>query len=578
MGDSNKSTNEIIRANEYMNCNEIILSEEYRDIIIEYRKSLENSILLFKPKCIQIINDQYAIFHLPLEQDLPEVTVEITGTPSLLGNYAKSSLDSSGILNFHTQPYVPLRGEGVLIGIVDSGIDYTNRVFTYEDNTTKITSIWDQTVQGNPPDGFLYGTEYSMEEINRALKAEEPYKIVPSEDVTGHGTFLAGIAAGREIVEEDFIGAAPDAELVIVKLKQAKEYLKNTFFIRKDEIVYQSTDIMLGVKYLYEKATALGRPLVIIIGLGTNQTGHDGTSFIEDYLDSIARRTGVVIVVAAGNEANLGHHYRGQFTLNETYKNVEINVAKDEEGFVFSTWGNAPDKISMGITSPTGEYIERISPRIFQEQNIELILEKTKIRVLYQLADIRTGDEAIFVVLENPTEGIWTFTVFGDLIVNGRFDMWLPREGWNKKETRFLQPNVYTTITVPGTSTNLLTVGAYNHRTNSLYLNSSRGLTRVNKLKPEIVAPGVDISGPLSGNKFGTMTGTSISAAIAGGASALLLEWGIVLGNDTNIDTQKATNYFIRGATRRDELEYPNREWGFGELNLLGTYETLRGT
>jgi subtilisin family serine protease len=562
-------------------CKKAVVSDEYLDLLVEYEEK-EDIYERYDSECIQIINDQFAIVHIYFGKECKDIIskVNLSDIPHLFGPYDTSALDDAGILTFHNQPYVPLRGNGVLIGIIDSGIDYTNDVFKYEDNTTKILSIWDQTIEEGPsPEGFIFGTEYTEDKINEAINAEDPITIVPSIDETGHGTFLAGIAAGRENEIENFVGAAPDASVMVVKLKKAKKCLRDFYLIEDDvESVYQNTDVILAAKYIREKSAQLQMPLVLIIGLGSNQGAHDGTSITENYLQTIATRTGNVVTVAAGNEANQAHHFKGQFNENDEYKNIEIKVAPNEAGFSFNIWSNAPDKISISVTSPTGEVVDRIPATLTQKEEIKLILENTVIYIEYQLSEARTGDQAIFVRMQDPTEGIWTFTIYGDLIVNGRFDVWLPRKDWVNEETQFLQPDPFTTLTDPSSSIGLITTGAYNHKTGSLYLASGRGLTRDDALKPDLVAPGVGIIGPKSRNRFGTMTGTSISAAITGGASALLLEWGVINGNDPSMDTGKVRNYLIRGATRKREINYPNSEWGYGELNLLGAFEAIRGS
>ena len=564
------------------NCNEAIISDDYVDILMEYNEDLEDIIDQYNPACVQVLDDQYAILHIYVGEEVScfeQISLfDKNVLPYLVSIYAKSALTDSGIIDFHDQPYVPLRGQGTLVGIVDTGIDYRDNVFRYEDGTTKIISIWDQTIQGNPPENFAYGSEYTESQINAALNSENPLEIVPTTDDIGHGTYMAGFAAGRENREANFIGAAPDARLVVVKLKEAKRCYKEYYLIEDTDLpVYQSTDLILGVKYLIEVARRLRKPISVIIGLGSNAGAHDGSSVTESYLLDVAQRRGNVITVAAGNEANLAHHYRGFFTEDESSKDVEINVAANETGFVLNLWNHAPDTMSIAITSPTGEYIDRIPARLTQREDVELVLEKTKIFVEYQLSEERTGDQVIIVRLEEPTEGIWTLTVFGDLIVDGRFDIWLPREGFIQPETRFLAPDPYTTVTFPSTSIGLITTGAYNHQTQSLFIGSGRGLTRDLELKPELVAPGVNVIGPAPFNLFNAYTGTSVSAAITGGAAALLLEWGIVLENDTEMDTEKVKNYLIRGAERKDTINYPSREWGYGELNLLGTFESLRG-
>lgn len=561
-------------------CKKAVISDEYFDLLIEY-ETIDEIYKRYNPQCVQILDDQYAIVHIFIGNDCRGIIdkVNLSDIPHCFGPYAISALEDAGILTFHTQPYIPLRGKGVIVGIIDSGIDYTDNIFIYEDNTTKILGIWDQTIEGKPPEGFIFGSEYSEEDINKALQSEEPLSIVPTVDNTGHGTFLAGMAAGREDRQNNFVGAAPDASLIVVKLKQAKKCLRDFYLIEEDvESVYQNTDVILAAKYIRELSLKLKMPLSIIIGLGSNQGAHDGSSITESYLTSIARRIGNSVTVAVGNESNLAHHFRTQFTEDDEYKNVEIKVPPNETGFTFNIWSNAPDKISISITSPTGEFVDRIPATLSKTEEIKFLLEKTVIYVEYQLSEGRTGDEVIFVRMQDPTEGIWTITVYGDLIVNGRIDVWIPRKGWVNEETQFLLPDPFTTITDPSSSIGLLSVGAYDHRSGSLYLSSGRGLSRDDVLKPDLVAPGVGVVGPLPNNIYGPMEGTSISAAITGGAAALLLEWGIIKGNDSSMDTGKVRNYLIRGAKRKRSIKYPNSEWGYGELDLLGAFQAIRGS
>lgn len=548
-----------------------ILSGKYIDIIVETDNDLEEKMDIFKADTYNDINGQFAVLYI----DVDEYDYSYNRVPHLYGPYAKSNLQSSGILQLHDYPYLQLTGRDVLIGVIDSGIDYENNVFIYEDNTTKIVRMWDQTKNGNIPEGFLFGSEYTMKDINNALQSDKPYDVVPETDNTGHGTFLAGVAAGLEDEENDFIGAAPDAGLIIVKLKQANEALRDYNFINDDQDVYESTDVMLGIKYVIEKAKELDKPVVIILGIGSNEGAHDGSAILEQYMAVEGRKQGQVMVVAAGNEANLQHHLSGEFSNTNNTEKIEINVAEKESGFTLTTWNHAPDKMSIAITSPTGEYIEKIPARLGEVEEIELALEDTKIWVRYEILEQRTGDQAICVRFEKPTPGIWTITLFGDVIVDGRYDIWLPREGWIKKETVFLQPDPYTTITVPSSTIGVITVGAYNDVNDSLYLASGRGRTRDEEVKPDIVAPGVDVVGPYLNNIYGAMTGTSVSAAIAGGAAALLLQWGIVEENDKYMNTRKVKNYLIRGATRKKVISYPNRGWGYGQLDLINSLRSI---
>jgi subtilisin family serine protease len=568
-------------------CNTAIISDDYLDLVLIYNdeSDLAERTSRLRPECIQLIDDRFAILHkyigdynscMDVIAEIPQA--EDYTLPALVSPYGKSSLSASGILVFHDRPYLSLRGQGTIIGIVDSGIDYTHNVFRYEDNTSKILYIWDQTIEGIPPGNFAFGTEYNNDQINKALNSENPFDLVPSRDIEGHGTFLAGVAAGREDASADFVGAAPDAMIIAVKLKEAKACYKELYFVEDADIpVYQSNDLMVAVQYLVEKAREIGMPISIIIGLGSNYGGHDGTTITERYLANVAFGRGNVVSVAAGNEAVAEHHYKGIFSNNESEKDIEINVAKGESGFILYIWNQSPDKFSISITSPTGEYIGRIPSILTRTEAINLILEETVIYVEYELLEKRTGDQLTIIRMEKPTEGIWIITVYGDLVINGRIDAWLPRKGYIKPETRFMNPDPFTTITFPSTSISIMTVGAYNHQSDSIFIESGRGLTRDLELKPDFVAPGVNVIGPLPNNQFGVMTGTSVSTAIAGGAASLLLEWGIVLGNDTDMDTVKVINYFNKGARRKDGIDYPSKEWGYGALDLLGTFEALKG-
>lgn len=563
---------------EYKNeCERVAYSDDYLDIIVPFGY-IETIIEKYDARCYTVIDNLYGVLSISVTQfDNIQEDLKTIGIPVIYGPYAKRSLERSGITYFHKESIIPLTGKGVIIGIVDSGIDYNHRVFINEDGTTKIMRIWDQTLPGNPPEGFRFGSEYTNEDINQALASENPYNIVPSVDQSGHGTFLAGIAAGREVIEENFIGAAPDADLVIVKLKEAKKIIKEFYFVENVDQVYQNADIIQGIKYVIEIAKGLRRPLVISLGLGTNLGAHDGTALLEGYLVSYAKRSGYIFTVPAGNEALAAHHYKGIFMEGETFKDVEINIAEGERGIYFSIWCHSPDRVSISFTSPLGGYIERIPAKFTYTRDIELVLEKTNLSIIYQSSEPRTGEQVIFVRMINPTPGIWTVTVYGDVIVIGEFDMWLSRLGWVKEETRFLQPDPFTTVTIPGTPNNVFTIGGYDDRTDSIYKSSGRGLVWDDEMKPDIVAPSVNVYGPFPGNTFATMTGTSIASAITGGASALLLEWGVVLGNNPNINTWIARNFLMRGASRKPNLIYPNRIWGFGALDLRGTYETLKG-
>lgn len=561
-------------------CQDIIYSNDYADYTIQAIGESEELKILYNYECIKRISSRYQAIYVARRGDVMH-TFERFGYrsfPKVYGLMEQSALEAIGVNRVRRRPYLNLRGREILIGFIDTGIDYQNPVFIQGDNTTRIVGIWDQTIPGSDPNNlFGFGSTYTEEDINRALSSEDPLSIVPSVDDIGHGTFLAGIAAGNEDSANDFSGVAPSSNIAMVKLKEAKEYIKEFYQIPEGVPCYQENDIMLAISYLLNLAEQLVKPLVICIGVGTSLGDHNGDSYLEDYIDSFSGFVGLCTTIAGGNEGNRGHHYHGNFASGLEYEDVEINVANDEKGFVMELWAGPLHTISIGLISPGGEYIDRISARLNQRQRINFLLEPTKAYVYYELSEMQSGNELILIRFVNPTPGIWKVRVYRDTNVNDNYNMWLPIHDFIKDQTYFLQPNPETTITSPGYVRRATTLGAYNHITDSLYVNSGHGFSAEGDVKPDLVAPGVEVYGPAGDGRYKSMTGTSISAALTAGCVALLLEWGIVLENDISMSGFKIKRFLIRGA-RRGNMEYPNPEWGYGELDVYNTFDSLRRT
>ncbi len=485
------------------------------------------------------------------------------------------SLEASGIYQVQQQPYLNLRGQGVLIGLVDTGIDYTKDIFRYEDGTSKVQFLYDQTIRGNTPEGFFFGTEYANSQINEALRSDNPYDIVPQRDTAGHGTFLASIAAGRED-GNGFIGAAPDSELIVVKLRKARPfYLKRFLIPPEQENVYEHTDIMIGIEYILKKAQELGRPVAICLALGTNQGAHNGASIFEEYLSQVSDLRGVCVCAAAGNESQAKHHFQSVLQTKGEEQNVDIMVGENAGGFSVSIRNTEADRISVSVRSPTGELVARVPARSGTKTEASLLLEKARVIIEYFFPLETTGGQVTVVRIVNATPGIWTIIVHGDIVLDGIYHAWLPLTGLVSPNVGFLAPSPYTTIVVPATAFGIITCGAYNAGTNSLYINSSWGPTRAMVLKPDFVAPGVNVGG-FYPEGYGLMSGTSVAAAIAAGAGALLLQWGIVDQHEISMSTYHIRAYLIRGCTRNETMTYPNQRWGYGSINLLQTFSMMR--
>jgi len=490
--------------------------------------------------------------------------------PYILSPLDSASNEQSGITQVLEQPYLNLSGRGVIIGFVDTGIDYTKDAFKFEDGSTKIISIWDQTIDGPRTPGINYGSVYSSDQINAALQSDNPFSIVPSMDNDGHGTFLASVAASNE--KGDFIGAAPKAYIISVKLRRARQYYIDKYLLPQDNPnLYQSTDYILGIKFIADISEELNIPVVFCIGMGSNMGGHDGTSFLEDYINFGAQRAGYSFVTAAGNESNTKHHTQGVIERTGLTNTISINVGDPNTSFNMHIVGPGYDKISVSVTSPTGEVIARVPFRVGLEYTEKLIFEEATITVQY----FKTVNNVVFIRFQNATQGVWVITIFGDSIISGQYHAWLPITGQVDGNVDFLEPVPEYTIVYPATALRSITCGAYNGFDDSLYVASSWGPTRLPRMAPDFVAPGVNVRG-IYPTGYGTMTGTSVSAAITAGAAALLFEWGVVQGNLPSIDGDLVRTLLISGCIRQENMDFPNIKWGYGTLNLANTFSTIR--
>lgn len=499
---------------------------------------------------------------------------ELNMIPIVLGLLDQQSLEEAGILQVQRLPFLDLRGRGTLIGLIDTGIDYTNDVFKYEDGTSKIKYIWDQTILGEPPDGYYLGTEYSNEQINEALKAENPFEIVPHRDNVGHGTFLASLAASRD--RGEYIGAAPDAEIIAVKLKRAEQFFYDRFLIpQEQENAYASSDIILGIQYIANKADELGYPVAICLAVGTNLGGHDGFDVMEEYITRMSEVQGVAITCAAGNEGQAAHHATGRLLNTTETKDIELIAGDRGNDIYLSLWNGIADRIAVSITSPLGEIIPKIPVRAGASYTANLVLERARVSVEYFLPVRTSGDQFTRIKIFNPTPGIWKITLHGDIILDGTYHLWLPISGFIESGTVFLSPSPYNTIAVPATAFGVITCGAYDSRSNSLYTSTSWGPTRALGFSPDFVAPGVNVGGVFP-TGFGNMSGTSVSAAITTGACALMLQWGVVDENETAMTTSRIRAHLIRGCTRTPLTESANVQWGYGKLNLYNSLNIIR--
>ena len=578
-----------------MNCRQRIYSNSYFDYITDFPIDREREDVA--DLCFIEVDNRFNIVYIGRSRisDLATYFFDYQSIPKLYGllqlqesqmNFNVNNLIASGITQVQGPP-LSLTGRGVVLCFIDTGIDYTKEVFRDENGNSRILAIWDQTIEnGAPPEGFVYGAEYTRGQIQEALQAEDPYEIVPSRDENGHGSAIASVAAGSRTAS--FVGAAPDADIVVVKLKEAKQYLRDFYIVPRDVPAYQENDIMLAVKYADSFAETFQRPVVICLGLGTNMGDHAGSSVLSEYLNAIATRRSRAVVVGGGNEGNAGHHFQGKITLTqgnrgneevgggitgrEYAQDVQIRVADNNRGFFLELWGNVPDIFNISIRSPGGEVIPATRLNIGQSITYGFVYERTRVTVNTSLVEPASGEELILFRFEEPTAGIWTIRVetVGE-VYNGEFHMWLPMREFLNSEVFFLEPSPYMTLTGPAYTDSVISVTAYNAENNSFYTESGRGFSRTGAIRPDFAAPGVNVS-TFRGNR----TGSSMATAICAGAVAQFMQWAVVDKNNTFVESREIRNYLIRGAERDADLFYPNREWGYGRLNLYETFERLR--
>lgn len=490
-----------------------------------------------------------------------------------------SPVEASGASTFNNNPYLRLNGRGVLVGIIDTGIDYLSEEFQREDGTSRVFRIWDQTLPATENVyGIKYGKEYTKEQITEAISAkargEDPYSIVSSKDEIGHGTMVAGIIGGRGINPE-LKGAAPDCEFVVVKLAMASEDELMKSYIDPKKIGYTPWNILLALRYAATVGNEVNKPIVIYIPLGTNMSSHSGNGFLETPIENYSKQVGTLIVTNTGNQGNTETHVEGIINNNGDVKEIELRVGKNQNLLPIQIYINKPNIVALSIVSPSGEIIDNLTSKISRDQKIKFTYEGTEMIVNFVSPDYITGDSLIVVKASNLREGIWKFRLTGKYIVDGKYYVWIPQRELLDEETKLLNSTANTTLTVPSSAAGSISVAYYNQNNNSVVSESGRGYTRDNRIKPDIAAGGVNATIIKPGGGTGLATGGSVAGAVVAGGCALILQWAIVNKNQQSIYTSQVKSYIIAGSNKRNGDIYPNREWGYGTFNLQGIFDNI---
>lgn len=538
--------------------------EKQWEVIVKYSGNLRE-ILGDEIPIVELLNG-FAILTIPESQierltDYPQI--EFVEKPKRLFfavNQGKSASCMTSVQSQFSPLGMPLTGKGILVACVDSGIDYSHPDFRNQDGRTRILKLWDQSIQGNPPKGYVIGTEYTREQINAALEAdtrEEREKLLPSRDLSGHGTGVMGIAAGNGRASDGvYRGVAYESELIVVKLG-----------ISREGGFPRTTELIQGIDYVLRQAVALEKPVALNLSFGNNYGSHSGESLLESYLDGAANLGRSVICVGTGNEGNGALHTSGRL-LEKENEEVVLNVDAYEPTLNVQLWKQYTDEMEVVLIHPNGQIVgpfqEILGPQRFTVGATEILLYYGK------PAPFSLSQELYMEFIPKNQyidSGTWKIRLIPGKIVDGSYDLWLPGGGVLNLGTRFLFPTPETTLTIPSTARKVISVGAYDSRYLSYADFSGRGYTRVTReTKPDLAAPGVNIQTTAPGGGYTVRTGTSFAAPFVTGAAALLMEWGIIRGNDPFLYGEKVKAYLRRGARRMPEGEYPNEKVGYGML------------
>ena len=530
------------------------------ELIVKYSGSLSR----LEEEGIRVTEllNEYAVLIVPESgigrlAEVPEI--EYIEKPKRLFFAAEQGRTASCVTGVQNARY-DLYGDGVLVAVLDSGVDYTHPDFRNEDGTTRILALWDQTIPGRPPAGYRIGTEYTKEQIDEALAQSDPVRrreLVPSTDASGHGTRVLGIAAGNGRAGGiRYRGVAPRSSILVVKLG-----------VPRTDSFPRTTELMQALDYCIRKAMEYSLPVAVNISFGNTYGAHDGTSLLETYITDMANIWKSVICIGTGNEGYAAGHASDSLQEGEK-KRIQLAVGEYEGALNLQIWKSYLDDISVSLESPGGRRAGFIQNMPGAQR---FTLEQTEILLYYGEPSPYSQSQEIYLEFLPQTEyvdsGIWTLTLEAREIRDGRFHLWLPSAAVLNANTRFLEPEPYITLTIPSTARRTVAVGAYDSRSRTYADFSGRGDTRDGRERPILAAPGVDVVTTMPGGGYAAATGTSFATPFVTGAAALLMQWGITDGNDPFLYGEKAAAYLKKGAQPLPAFRaYPNPQIGWGTL------------
>ena len=559
-----------------------IKDNSYSDLIIHYHGDM-NVFKKYPSGTINLLNTDFAILHVPSNLFTSNSISKFgyTSIPclySLQSSIPKIKEYVSEDIPDYTQNHKSFTGKDVLVGIIDTGIDYLSPLFLDNAGNTRIEVLWDQEVELNKPTEttFHYGTLFTEDEINLALNSNDPNVIVPSLDSTGHGTMIAAIACGSKQKELTYSGVAPDSKLAVVKLKPAKENLKEFRCVPKSSLAFQENDIMTAIVFLVEYAKSRELPISIVLGVGTSQGDHSGRGYLSTLINTYSALPGVTITVPAGNESNRNHHYHAHLPSSSNGMNLCFHVAPEEDAFLVEVYNAPPSNFTLNLVTPSNEIILTLEPSISENSTTKIYhFDTTVIVNAFSKEDYVSLEQTLIIRLFHPIPGMWQFVLRPDSGLDLDFHIWFPVKSFLKGNTYLCNGTNDVTITAPGNAEHAITVSAYNQKTDTLYLHASMGNTVINNSKPDISAPGVDITVPIDPYYGYVAQGTSLASAYVGGVSALLYQWDKDMEYTVNFSGLQMKKALTYGALRSPDMEYPNTSWGYGMVDVNKTLALL---
>lgn len=545
-------------------CFNVLNSEDYTEFIYRdnyfARKVLES----IEDYCITKINEKWSVVSVrnELVGEVLYRNFDYSVFPEIYAPEDVGAINETGVFQIRQISSLSLTGMGTCVAVIDSGINWRHSAFLNPDNSTKIRVIFDEES----------GRSFEAQDIDRALAGEKTD--IPGDE-TGHGTAMAGIACGSVDINGGFSGAAPFATLIVVKLKQAKKNFRDFYGVKDDATAYSEVDVMRGVQFAIEYASNNNLPMVLLLGIGSSLGAHYGYSPLSDMLSDEALKVGRAVVVSSGNEGNSRLHFYTK-TMRDVFSDIELRSRAGAD-FSLNIWSKPPFFYELEIVSPSGQVVRGL-PVDGDSRRVNFVFEATTVFVYGKRFEGLSGANLISLRFKNAGEGIWTLRLKDALNENGEFDAWIMNRSLIGEGIFFLVSNPETTVTDPGNQPDVITVTAYDYRDDSFFLQGSRGYNWYDFVKPDFAVPGVNVLCPLpfSSNGYEPKTGSSIAAALYAGIAALLLEYGVVNGRIPYCRTREIKSITIAGCNRKATLDYPNKIWGYGTVDILNSFEILR--